>query len=440
MRSNFTLLLFVFFSLGLKAQMLGLKNFEAIPVKPALSNQSPGGMCDTLRAAEANNWSAYYYQYLGGGTIFGTGNLLDDESKVMETAGAFDVTGSEFKYISGGLVYFAFANSNTPEDLNKTIVFKLYDDAGGYPGALVDSAVLTLAQVHASVAAGKLTEFRFTAPVAINASQKFFISVDHNKFRWAPNVKDSIAIVATGDDATPNAAYQYINESKGVKTWYAVKDFWKNSTGTLDVSLFIFPYVSVEPNSCPLVLPVTMFNFGGVIKDYKAYLNWSTAAESNNKGFYIERSKNGKDFGSVGFVNGAGNTTGITNYSFVDASLKDMNATTTYYRLKQVDVDGKFEYSKVLSLNLETVDASKWKIFPNPVKDVATIQVRLDAAAKVSAQLISRDGKVLVTVDKGVLTEGLQQLYINTQGVASGSYIVRIKVGDKNYSGTIIKE
>ena len=74
------------------------------------------------------------------------------------------------------------------------------------------------------------------------------------------------------------------------------------------------------------------------------------------------------------------------------------------------------------------------------MKDVATVQVRLDAAAKVSAQLISRDGKVLLTVNKGVLNEGLQQFYINTQGIAKGSYIIRINVGDKNYSGSIVKD
>jgi|SRR6478735_1949363 len=442
MKSNFTLLLLVLISLTSKAQITGLKNFEAIPVNPVHVSENSGGECDTLRGTEANNWSAYYYKYLGGGTIFGTGNLLSAQRKVMETAGAFDVTGSSYKYVTGGLVYFAIANSNTATELTKTIVFKLYADAGGFPGALIDSAVLTLAQVNQSVAAGKLTEFRFAAPVAIDASQKFYISVDHRKFRWAPNVKDSIAIVATGDDVTTNTAYQYINEGRSGKKWYAVKDFWKDSTNglALDVSLFIFPFVSVEQGSCPLILPVTMFNFGGTIKDNSAYLNWSTAAESNNKGFDVERSKNGKDFSSVGFVNGAGNTTNITNYSFVDASLKDINVNTTYYRLKQVDVDGKFEYSKVLALNTESIDASKWKIFPNPVKDVATVQVRLDAAAKVSAQLISRDGKVLLSVDKGVLTEGLQQFYINTQGIAKGSYVVRINVGDKNYAGVIMKD
>lgn len=436
MKTIFILLISTVIAAGLYAQ-----NFQAVPINGVTIGASTDGMCDTLNGAEASSWPAYYYTYTGGGTIFGVGNLRDISKKVIETANFFDISGSDYKYITGGLVYFAFANTNTPANLNKTVLFKLYDDAAGKPGAVVDSAVLTLAQIRDDVAAGRLTEFKFNTPVAINAAQKFYISVNTNKFRWAPNVKDSIAIAATADDQlAANTAFHFLNEGRGLRTWYAVDDFWKSGNIALDVSLFIFPYVSEDAAGCQVVLPVSMFNFGGVIKDSKAYLNWSTAAESNNTGFYVERSNDGRDFASVGFVKGAGNTSSITNYSFVDVSLKDINVTTTYYRLKQVDVDGKFTYSKVLALNLETVDAAKWKIFPNPVKDVATIQVRLSAASKVSAQVISQDGKVLATVDKGIMPEGLQQFYINTQNIAKGTYVIRIKADDKIYSGLIVKQ
>src|SRR6185503_6393916 len=109
------------------------------------------------------------------------------------------------------------------------------------------------------------------------------------------------------------------------------------------------------------------FNFGGNIKDDQAYLNWSTAVESNNKGFYIERSKDGKDFTSVGFVQGAGNSSQITNYTYTDAGLKDINVSKTYYRLNQIDFDGKTTYSNVILLSLENLaNAGKWKLYPNP--------------------------------------------------------------------------
>ena len=123
--------------------------------------------------------------------------------------------------------------------------------------------------------------------------------------------------------------------------------FWTTDSAAthLMLILYLFPYVSNAAGGCG-VLPVSIFNFGGTIKRLQAYLNWSTASESNNKGFYVERSKDGQNFTSVGFVKGVGNSNKINNYSYTDATLKDINVTTTYYRLKQVDVDGKFLIQK----------------------------------------------------------------------------------------------
>jgi hypothetical protein len=167
-------------------------------------------------------------------------------------------------------------------------------------------------------------------------------------------------------------------------------------------------------------------------------LNWSTANETNNKGFYVERSKDGRSFSTLGFVKGAGNSSVITNYAYTDLSLKDVNTSVTYYRLKQVDMDGKYTYSNVLSLNLKP--AGLWKLYPNPVKEVATVELHLDVASKVSVQLVAQDGKVLISADKGLLTEGTQQIFINTRTIAKGSYILRLTVNDKKYTQILVKE
>ena len=178
--------------------------------------------------------------------------------------------------------------------------------------------------------------------------------------------------------------------------------------------------------------------FGGEIKDN---FDQASVIEINNKGFYVERSKNGKDFSSIGFVKGAGNSNKIVNYTYTDVSLKDINVSKTYYRLNQVDMDGKSTYSKVISLSLENpANAGNWKLYPNPVKDVATVELNLEASSKVKAQLVSRDGKTVLNVDKGVLNEGTQQFYINTQSLAKGSYILRVTIGEKTNSRLLIKE
>jgi type IX secretion system substrate protein len=436
----FLTILFSFNSLLIYAQAKHASTpVPAKPFKiaPNLFSKGPGvSVCDTVNLQAANSWQAYYYTNQDGGYSFGTSG--SNGFKINEDANYFDVSAYDYSYISGGLAYFAFANSNIPGDLNKNLIFKVYDDAGGYPGNLLGSTSIKLSQVYNDVQNNYLTQFVFSTPVAMPASKTFYISIDHSNFTWDGTTRDSIAIVANGDDDTTAAAYQYIFDStSSTNVWFPVNEIYGPFDNPLDINLFIFPYVSNSADGCA-ILPVSMFNFGGSIKNYQAYLNWSTAAESNNKGFYVERSKDGRNFTTIGFVNGAGNSSKVTNYNYTDISLKDLNVTTTYYRLKQVDLDGKYVYSKVLPLNISNV--LKWRLYPNPVKDVATVELNLEAASKVVVQVISRDGKVVLTSDKGIINSGTQQVFINTQNLAAGSYIVRTKVGDKTYSQLLMKE
>ena len=447
MKKNFTLYLSLLLAVNLLAQRVpDPRNYKLLPFISTTGHAAPNGSCDSLNIYAANKWDAYYYAYGGdnhhGGSVFGTSNLgLTSGSKIIEDASYFDASGSDYNYISGGFVYFAWASTDVDSNYLRRLVFKLYDDNNGMPGNALDSVMITLGQVHQDVLQGKMTEFRFAAPIALPASKKFYISVDHHHFKWGLTTHDSIAIVATKDGVTDNSVFQFINEREAGKNWHAVNEYWPhNKTSELNVSLFIFPYVSQLANGCS-VLPVNMFNFGGMIRNSQAYLNWSTAAETNNKGFYVERSKDGKDFASIGFVNGKGNTSQLTNYSYTDASLKDINVSKTYYRLKQVDIDGKSVYSNIIELSLDRLaNSGKWTLYPNPVKDRATIEVNLETASKVRAQLISRDGKILLNADKGVLNEGVQQFYVNTQSIAKGSYILKVTIGDKTYSQLLVKE
>jgi len=395
------------------------------------------GACDTVNLNSANNWQAFYYSNQDGGYTFGVSDNDNNGYNIDEDANYFDVSTSDNNYISGGLVYFAFANSNIAADLDKDIIFKLYDDNGGYPGNLLGSATLKLSQVHQDVLNNLLSEFKFSSPIPMPVSKTFYISVDHSNFVWDGTTRDSIAIVANGDDDTTGNAYQYINIFGSGNTWFAVNEIYGTQSNPLDVNLYIFPYVSNTIDGCT-VLPVSILNFGGFIKDNNAYLNWSTATESNNKGFYVERSKDAINFSDVGFVNGAGNSSQIKNYTYKDVTVKDMHVTTTYYRLKQVDLDGKISYSKVLPLNLKNV--VQWRLYPNPVKDVATVELNLTTSSKVNVQVIAADGRIVINADKGVLNQGTQQVFINTQNLAKGSYIVRVKTDNDTFTKTIVKE
>ena len=401
--------------------------------------QKPTAACDTLKLDSANSWSPFYYTFGSRGYVFGTGNLSPETGfTVNEDANYYDVSGSDDNYITGGLALFATANSNKNGDLAKNLIFRVYaDDGTGIPGNLLGSTTLKLSQVKNDVDNNLLTEFIFANPIPIPANKIFYVSIDHSNFTWGGGTRDSIAIIADSSGQAPAAAYQNLTLTTGESGWIPVNQLWSNPDQTsLDANLFLFPYVSNTTTGC--TLPVSIINFKGSLNDNKALLTWSTATEFNNKGFAIERSKDGKIFTQVGFINGAGTTTQRKDYSYTDATLSDFNIATIYYRLRQVDIDGKTSYSNVIPLSLK--DIVNWKLYPNPVKDKLTIELNLTADAKVSVQIISKDGKLLLNADKGTILQGQQQLNLNIQNLASGSYFVRVKAGDKVYTQSIVKQ
>ena len=83
----------------------------------------------------------------------------------------------------------------------------------------------------------------------------------------------------------------------------------------------------------------------------KIILTWSTASELNNKGFYIERSADGRNWVEIGFVEGSGTTTQLNHYSFSD---KNVAGLKLFYRLKQIDYDGSYSYSNIVEINIAT--------------------------------------------------------------------------------------
>lgn len=416
-----------------------VKTKKAVNVAHHSFTPKPTAACDTLKLDSSANWSAFYYTYGTKGYVFGVSNLNSSQGNLFngEDANYYDVSGSDYNYITGGLASFAVANSNVVANLDKDLVFKVYEDDGtGVPGNLLGSTTLKLSQVHADVNDSLYTEFIFATPIAIPSNKIFYVAIDHSNFSWGNGTRDSIAITADSSDQAPAAAYQYFTVDQG-SIWLPVNQFWTSGGVPLNANLFLFPYVSNSLIGCS-TLPVSILNFKGSIKNNQALLSWNTATELNNKGFEIERSKDGKTFSGIGFVNGAGTTTQVKNYTYTDVTLSDLGVATSYYRLKQIDVDGKASYSNVIPLSLK--DILSWKLYPNPVKDKFTVELNLTADANITVQIISKDGRLLLNADKGMLPQGQQQLTFNIQNIASGSYFVRVKAGDKSYTQNIVKQ
>lgn len=176
-------------------------------------------------------------------------------------------------------------------------------------------------------------------------------------------------------------------------------------------------------------LPVTWYSFEGVAKSGYNELEWKTAIEENNEGFSVERSADGMLFEEIGWVNGNGTTTDQKSYLFEDTNALEGN---NYYRLKQIDYDGNFEYSEIISVIsvVETNDI-QITIYPNPSVDYVQIQASTSKADP-SMQLVNvLLGQVIAPSYQG---DGR----FNLQNVPAGIYVARIQIGEAQFHERLI--
>jgi Secretion system C-terminal sorting domain len=165
----------------------------------------------------------------------------------------------------------------------------------------------------------------------------------------------------------------------------------------------------------PAAIPVELTDFKAKLQNNTTLLTWQTASERNNKAFDIERSNNGTAFQTIGTVKGNGTTSAPSDYTFTDEN--PVNG-VNYYRLKQVDNDGKTTQSKVVSVVLSK---NGFVLHNTLVHDVLNITVSDDAEGPLSIFNVSGQLILKTTI------KGNQQL--NLSALASGMYIVRTETG-----------
>jgi hypothetical protein len=183
-------------------------------------------------------------------------------------------------------------------------------------------------------------------------------------------------------------------------------------------------FVTITNDQTCFVVPVNMISFTGEKVGEDAVLTWSTATEVNNDRFEIERRFAGqKEYTYVGTVDGNGTSNNINHYTFVDIT-NPWNTDVTYYRLKQIDFDGKFEYHGDVALT--TSNEVQVNIYPNPTMDKTTVTLasstRNDQAIIQIYDLFGRN----VTSD-AVLEQRGESVAIDVSSLRNGSYVVRIE-------------
>lgn len=173
------------------------------------------------------------------------------------------------------------------------------------------------------------------------------------------------------------------------------------------------------------VIPVELTSFSAKVINNSVSLDWSTATETNNSGFDIERKSANSNWQKIGFVTGSGTTTEKRNYSFTDNSL---NSGSYSYRLKQIDYNGQFEYSNEVEVVInQPMEYSLDQNYPNPFNPSTTIEFTIPQASSVNLVVYNILGQEVRTLVNEFKEAGIYKMNFDAKELNSGMYIYKLE-------------
>lgn len=243
-----------------------------------------------------------------------------------------------------------------------------------------------------------------------------------------------------------NRAGSYTNAASG---WTVMKDGgsgWGLWNGTCVIS----PVTAVVRNGmngfsdfgtaqAPTPLPVELLTFTAQSLDQTILLNWSTASETNNKGFELQRSSDAADFKTIKWIDGHGTTASMHEYSFEDSDVK--KGMLYYYRLRQLDFNNEFHFSPLVSATLKASAAFTYQVLPNPYSGETKISYSLAETKIVLIEVMNTNGQVIATLDRGEEKTGNHEFVFSAKklGYASGIYSLRLIIGDEIFLTRLVE-
>ncbi|MFY7963980.1 MAG: YHYH protein [Chitinophagaceae bacterium] len=247
-------------------------------------------------------------------------------------------------------------------------------------------------------------DYQYTAPTA---SQPDYLDEHNGRFCVTPEYPSGTYAYFCTVDANHNSAYPYAVGP----TFYGNKVVTKVTTIPGTATTYTGP-----------ILPVDLLDITAYLANEKTVLKWSTSKENELGYFEIESSNDGKVFEKAGIVQAVGNSSNTSNYSFTDDT---KFADIKYYRLKQVDKDGEYSYSKVVSVHQNNKN-DEIGIFPNPVADVLILQAKGITKNSLNIELINVSGQI---VKRQQFLQGSTICYMETNSLANGTYFIAVNDG-----------
>ena len=253
-------------------------------------------------------------------------------------------------------------------------------------------------------------------------------------FDWYANPSGTITVAVTYDGgATSTPLYSVVDPTGNIGPLLVTGNFTTPASGASNTQIEItFNGNSFNndnifwDNMClEYVVPVELTSFTAASNGADVEVSWSTATETNNQGFDIERMSDGGVFEQVGYVPGFGTTTEPKAYSFVDTKVGSGKYT---YRLKQIDFDGSFSYSH--TTEVEIVAPSSFGLeqnYPNPFNPSTTIRFSIPVETDVRLNVYNTLGQEVAEIINSKLKEGYHEVDFDAGTLTSGIYFYRLE-------------
>ncbi len=243
-------------------------------------------------------------------------------------------------------------------------------------------------------------------------------------------------------NAALNIASSVNPGTAGISYGVSATNTFGAADGNIGVLTQTFPFAQLPPNMqiCQItVLPVTIIDFNAsYVSANNVKVAWSTTNEINAAYFEVERSTNATDFISVGQVNVSESSNPIHNYSIND-QLYNIDANIIYYRLRIVDQDGKFVYSRIVPVKLDQPETNV-SVYPNPVDSYTILNLYSNAQSTGVIRVIDNSGRQIMTKSISV-SNGNNSIMIDQLGnLPRGMYVVQVLLNNTLYNQKLMKK
>jgi photosystem II stability/assembly factor-like uncharacterized protein len=245
---------------------------------------------------------------------------------------------------------------------------------------------------------------------------QFFSEYIIRSFGWLDNQRGFI--IGDGVYETTNGGVTWTEllelRNVGLRNFHSPENYLGYSTGYKGL---IYKYSDTS------YVPIELIAFEGRYNSNKINLYWSTASETNNYGFELWRSLNSTDWEKIGFMEGSGTATERNYYSFNDQNL---NGNNFYYRLKQIDFDGSFSFSEIISISIEVEDFNLMQNYPNPANPTTKITFSIPQKTNVKLKLFSVTGEIVREIINEEKDKGIYTIELNLNELSSGIYFYKM--------------